>query len=87
MKTLSILLIFALVGCAGQKTLEELEYEALISGDWTEVEKREQLLARKGEKEGQDCPEGLTNICFEQGMKVSCDCLRPRPPSRLPATR
>lgn len=83
MKMLSILLISALVGCAGQQTLEELEYEALTSGDWTEVEKREQLLARKSKREGVDCPEGLTNICFEQGMKISCECLRPRPRSRL----
>jgi hypothetical protein len=83
MKMLSILLISALVGCAGQQTLEELEKEALISGDWTEVEKREQLLARKSKREGQDCPDGLTNICVEQGMKASCECLRPKPASRL----
>jgi len=83
MKMLSILLISALVGCAGQQTLEELEKDALVSGDWTEVEKREQLLARKGKKEGTDCPEGLTNVCYEQGVKISCGCVRPRPGNRL----
>ena len=82
MKILSVLFVCTLVGCGGQRTLDELENEALNSGDWTEVEKREQLLARKSESQGQDCPEGLTNICFEQGIKASCECLRPKPGSR-----
>jgi hypothetical protein len=37
-----------LSGCAQQKlTLEELEREALVTGDWSKVEKREKSLERE----------------------------------------
>jgi|GEM_PF-6018175 len=48
---LLVLITLALSGCAGQ-SLEELETEALITGDWTRVEKREaKLNERKREAE------------------------------------
>ncbi len=42
MKTLKIIIaLFVISSCAPMMPLEELEAEALITGDWTKVEKRE----------------------------------------------
>lgn len=83
MKILSALVFFALLGCVGPETLDELEDQALISGDWTEVEKREQMLRRKSMKDGPDCADGLTSVCYEQGMSMNCECIRAKPRGRL----
>ena len=40
------LLVLLLVSCAPQATLEELEREALLTGDWSKVEARERRMAR-----------------------------------------
>ena len=81
MKILRVLVFCVLVGCGGQQTLDELEKEALVSGDWTEVDKRELLIQRRNSKFGQACPERLTRVCIEKGASVVCECVRPRPRS------
>lgn len=45
MKKLALLLILG--GCASGPTLEELKQEALITGDWSEVEKKEKMIEQK----------------------------------------
>ena len=66
-----------LAGCSGPPTLEELEKEALVTGDWSAVEERERLLQRKQKKNVLDCPSGFTSSCFESGLSVDCKCIRP----------
>lgn len=77
MKVLGMLGFCILVGCTGWQTLEELENQATISGDWTEVEKRELSLQRRLKELGAKCPMGLTHVCIEDGSSVSCQCVRP----------
>ena len=78
MKILFIILLAVLVGCSGRPTLEELEDEALVTGDWTEVEKRERSMkARNALYADQEvCPATHTRVCFESGMDIDCTCMK-----------
>lgn len=77
MKFLSLISICMLAACVNRPTIDELEHEALLTGDWTKVEQRERLVIRAATDEGQRCPEGFVLACFEQGPLVDCKCLRP----------
>ncbi len=52
MKCMGVLLLSFLIGCAPVATLEELEAQAYVSGDWSEVEKRERIIARREARKG-----------------------------------
>ena len=53
MKRLGVMLIaLALTACAPYKTLDELEDEAMLTGDYTALEKRERSLARRAAARG-----------------------------------
>ena len=76
MKTFFILvLVLLLAGCAGRLTLAELTSEAMASGDWSEVEKRERVIARSNALFGQRCPEGRLLLCEEDGGGRVCECV------------
>lgn len=74
MRLVSILIFFLLVGCATPQTLEELETEALATGDWKAVEDRERAIRIMGSPLVQKCPEGLALLCFKKGMHEVCSC-------------
>ncbi len=65
-----------LAGCANAPTLQELEDEAIVSGDWSAVEEREQLMVRKRRNEAPACGKGMTFACFETGLKIECACVK-----------
>lgn len=71
---LSIFSILLLVGCADFKTLEELEFAALQSGDWFAVEQREKNIARRKAQQGIRCPSGLLPLCEQRGRRARCSC-------------
>ncbi len=75
MKITGILLLVFLVGCSNQPTLDELEAEALETGDWTAVEERETLLRRTGRLAKMDCPDGTMLMCVDDMGKETCNCL------------
>lgn len=74
MKTLVILMMVVLAGCASRPTLEQLEQDALASGDWSAVEKREQFLQRARGRSGSSCPEGMTLVCVDGYAQERCLC-------------
>ena len=76
MKT-SCILILALVlaACATPPTLEELEFQALQTGDWSAVDRRERALSRRMKYESLDCPKGLTTYCSEALGRRQCSCV------------
>lgn len=78
MKYACMLMLCFLAGCAGQLSLEQLEAEAARTGDWSEVEKREALIAKRKEREGPDCAEGLTKACYNHMSGDRCECVSPR---------
>ncbi len=76
MKTTSILILALLAGaCATPPTLEELEFEALRTGDWSAVERRERAMARRAAREPVSCPEGQIQFCETRVGDRSCQCV------------
>ncbi len=61
-------------GCADLKTLEELEFAALQSGDWSAVEQREKNIARRKARQGVRCPSGSIPVCVDRGTRTRCSC-------------
>jgi len=74
MRLVSILILLLVVGCATPPTLEELEAEAVASGDWKAVEDRERIIRKIGSPLHQQCPEGLALFCLKNGMHEVCSC-------------
>ena len=68
-----------LAGCSGSPTLEELEDEAIVAGDWSAVEERERLIEHKKKGKQLDCPSGSISVCFESGLTSDCKCVRAGP--------
>ena len=77
MRLLTLAVIGVLAGCVGQPTLEELEAEALVTGDWEAVERREGLLDWRYRNSNR-CREGWTRICTGPEITPKCECLNPR---------
>ncbi len=75
MKGIIILTLIFLVGCAPMMPLEQLETQALLTGDWTAVEKRERVIARRKARAGIDCPAGLIGYCETFVSQRRCTCI------------
>jgi hypothetical protein len=76
MKTVIVILAaMVLGGCGSYQTLEQLEEEALLSGDWSKVEQRERLIANRAARTGMSCPDGLMRYCENRGTFDRCGCI------------
>ena len=76
MKSLICLGMLALASaCAPMKTLEELEAEALRTGDWTLVERRELLIAKRNARRPPSCPAGQVSYCEKNIGILNCRCV------------
>jgi len=76
MKAICIIGLLALVGCAGTPSMDELEQEALRTGDWSKVEQREEVQARREAERRIECPEGYMAYCNEIGTAGGdCSCV------------
>lgn len=71
-------LLLLLAACAGRPTLGELEGEAIVTGDWSEVEKRERIRARSNALFGKPCQNGRILLCEENGGGRECECVLSR---------
>ncbi len=73
---ISILLVI-LGGCAAAPSLEELEDQAMLTGDWSQVEKRERLIERRRAREQElpDCGPGYVRFCEKQIGQDRCGCM------------
>ncbi len=76
MKIATMFAIFLLVGCTAQPTMDELETQAFITGDWSAVEARERAIARRALRSGNHCPAGYVAYCDESFGGTRCSCLR-----------
>lgn len=73
--------LFTLVivaACTSRPTLEQLEDEANTTGDWTAVERREELTKKRLESTAPGCPSRHVKKCFEEQSGIQCYCL-PKP--------
>ena len=77
MRILALLCFFVLTGCASRPSLEELEDNAGKTGDWTDVERREELDKKRLESTAPGCSVGLRKDCVEEQSGIVCYC---RPP-------
>ena len=77
MKGLAILgLLLFLGGCGTYTPLEELEAQAMLTGDWSVVERRERVIARRKARDAALCPEGTVAVCVDRVGKNECSCVR-----------
>ena len=77
MKILALILLPLLFACAPQMTLEELEDEAMVTGDWSRVEARERKIAQKNAEDYASylCnSSGLLYYCEVSGLERRCSC-------------
>lgn len=70
-----LVLLLMLGGCAVVPTLEELEDQALLTGDWSQVEKRERTIARRQAGEPLDCAAGYVSYCETRIANTQCRCV------------
>ncbi len=75
MKYTVVLVALFMVGCAPIATMEELEMQAALTGDWTEVQKREAQIARRQARRGIQCPSGQVSFCETFAAKARCACV------------
>ncbi len=79
MKILIVVALCLLAGCAARTPLAELEEEALMTGDWSAVEKHKKMDRKLNRVLSElQCPNGLALFCHAQGEKEICDCVSPR---------
>ena len=76
MKIATVFVLSLLVGCAAQPTMDELETQAFLTGDWSAVEARERAVARRALRSGRSCPAGYVTYCEESFGDTRCTCLR-----------
>ena len=72
-----LLLALAISACASKPSLEELEEQAMVSGDWAAVEHREEMVKNRRLKSAPHCPRGQTKVCVENGSGIDCYCAQP----------
>ena len=70
-----VLVVLGLAACAPYPTLEELEHEALLSGDWTAVERRERSMQRRAAERRPTCGGGYIAVCRNEIGRSECLCV------------
>jgi hypothetical protein len=79
MKFVILFTLIIVAGCSLRSTLGQLEDDAIITGDWAAVERREEL--DKEWLEASDpgclpgCLPGLTKVCIEEPSGIQCYCI------------
>lgn len=76
MKSIGVVLALCLLGgCSTYYSLEELEQQAMLTGDWSQVEERESILAKRAQRLGTSCPTGSVRYCENRGDGNRCACV------------
>lgn len=75
MKGIVVLTLILLAGCTSYQSLEQLETHALVSGDWSAVEERERIIAKREMRNDVQCEPGLTAICGLGIRRDRCTCV------------
>ena len=69
------LAVLTLSGCGSFQSMEELERQAMLTGDWSAVEQRERILARREQQRGLQCPSGHVSYCEKYVGRSDCRCI------------
>jgi len=57
--------------------MDQLEDQALASGDWSAVERREEINKKRGLTGVAECPDHQVKVCVEHGSSDDCFCAAP----------
>ena len=76
MRGLIVIVALVLAGCGTYTPMEELERQALLTGDWSAVEKREAALERRKARLGPQCPAGMLAVCDGTMGGNRCTCVK-----------
>ncbi len=74
-RVLLLLAFLAMGACADKRTLEDLEKEAMETGDWSAVERREKKMAEKEARRAAGCRTTETLICETLADVQRCYCI------------
>jgi hypothetical protein len=78
MKRLAVLAMIVLAGCAARPSLQELEEEAMATGDWSRLEHRAMMDRKMGRIDGEEkCDNGYVLHCQAKGEREVCGCISP----------
>ena len=72
---LVVLLGACLLACTSAPTLDELVYQANLSGDWSAVEQHERLVDKRRSRLGASCPQGQLAYCEPRAASKRCECV------------
>ena len=75
MKVLVLLGVIFLSGCGSFQSLDQLEDQAFLTGDWSAVESRERLIAKRKARSGLQCPAGQVGFCEKRTGRSRCGCV------------
>ena len=78
MKGIIILALVLMAGCGTFTPLEQLEEEALLTGDWSAVEQRERIIARSQFWTSSQCQGDQIQFCHTSGASTYCECVERR---------
>lgn len=76
MKGMALLVLLLLGGCGTYTSLEQLEATAMLTGDWSEVDKRERIIQRRKLRAGLQCPVGMVSVCQAGAALNRCTCVK-----------
>ncbi|MBT8100165.1 MAG: hypothetical protein KJO82_10460 [Gammaproteobacteria bacterium] len=72
-----------LSACAAGPSMQQLETTAMLTGDWSAVEKRERSLERRAQRRGKTCPQDLVSLCDGSFGEKRCSCVSHETLSRV----
>ena len=75
MKGIVLIGLLLLAGCSSMVSLEQLEAEALVSGDWSKVEQRQRIIERRNLRSSLACPPGKIGYCEVVARNERCKCV------------
>ena len=76
MKVLVVLGVLFLTGCASLQSLEQLEKQAFLTGDWSAVEQRHRIIAKRESQRAAQCRTGYIAFCEKQMGSERCSCVK-----------
>ena len=75
MRVLIVLGLLCLAGCGTFTSMEQLEREAALTGDWSAVEQRELLIAKRKARRGPICGGDMIAFCESNMGSQRCACV------------
>ena len=76
MKVLVVLGVLILTGCASVQSLEQLEKQAFLTGDWSAVEQRHRIITKREAQRAAQCRTGFIAYCEKQMGMERCGCVK-----------